>query len=40
MSEKDGIIKSYQKHLRGLFHDSESLTHFIPTVWHEMKGSS
>jgi hypothetical protein len=29
---KDIIIKSCQRHLRGLFQDTEALTHFIPIV--------
>jgi hypothetical protein len=32
MNEKDGITKSRQRHLRGLFQDSEALTQFIPIV--------
>jgi hypothetical protein len=32
MNEKDGIIKSCQRHSCGLFQDSEALTHFIPIV--------
>jgi hypothetical protein len=32
MSRKDIIIKSCQRHLRGLFQDTEALTHFIPIV--------